>query len=90
MANKRQLKRGINYICSDLFAECVAIATYHKADQANVDTLLKSLLATHSDFIKRVSHPQPGMKPKVYYNHLIDAFVKEVNDFADGLKNIHN
>ena len=42
MANKRDLKRGINYICSELFAECVAASVYNKnSDKDNVDSLLR-------------------------------------------------
>lgn len=90
MANKRDLKRGINYICSELFAECVATSMYgDNVDKANVDTLLKSLLRMHSDYIMRVSHPEPGMKAKKYYKVLINSFNNEVNDIVDAISNLH-
>lgn len=90
MANKRDLKRGINYICSELFAECVATSMYgDNVDKENVDTLLKSLLRMHSDYIMRVSHPEPGMKAKKYYQFLISSFNNEVNDIVDAIRNLH-
>ena len=90
MANKRSLKRGINYICSELFAECVATSIYsNRSDQQNVDTLLKSILRVHSDYIKRISHPEPGMPTRKYYQTLIDSFNNEVNDIVDAIKNLH-
>lgn len=90
MANKRSLKKEINYICSELFAECVATALYsNNSDEANVDSMLKSLMDIHSDYISRVSHPEPGMKPKAYYKTLITRFSNEVNDFVDQISNLH-
>ncbi len=90
MANKRSIKRGINYICSELFAECVALSLYNaRSAKEDVDSLLKSILRTHSDYIKRVSHPEPGMKAKVYYKILIENFNKDVNDLADQIRNQH-
>lgn len=90
MANKRDLKRGINYICSELFAECIATSIYsNNPDKANVDALLKTVLRTHSHYIMRVSHPQPGMKAKAYYQQLISCFNNDVNDIVDQISNMH-
>lgn len=82
--NKRQLKKSINYICSSLFAECVA-ASLHTAENETqtAKALLSSILLTHSDFINRVSHPEPGMRPKTYFKHLIEDFNKEANGIVD-------
>ena len=62
MANKRDLKRTINYITSELFAECVAASLYNgDAKQADVDGILSAIVMLNTDFIKRVSHPEPGV-----------------------------
>lgn len=82
--NKRQLKKSINYVCSSLFAECLAAGLH--TDEKFEDTLkalLSSILLTHSDFINRISHPEPGMKPRAYYRALIDDFNKEANGIVD-------
>ena len=90
MANKRALKRGISYICSELFAEGIATATYsNNSDRANLDTLLKRILKLNSEYITRVSHPEPGMKAKKYYGALIDSFNKEVDEVVDQIGNLH-
>ena len=69
MANKRDLKRTINYITSELFAECVAASLYNgKPEQEDVDGIISVIVMTNTNFIKRVSHPEPGMKQTVYYN----------------------
>lgn len=89
MANKRDLKRSLNYISSTLFAEC--IATYLSTDKENssvVDNTLTCIIKTHSDFIRRVSHPEPGMKPKKFYKILVEDFNKQVGELINHIQEI--
>lgn len=89
MSNKRELKKTINYICSDLFAECVAASLYSgKPEKENVDALLTSILTIHSNYIQHISHPEPGVPAKKYYRDLIDNFNKEVNEVVDHIANL--
>lgn len=84
MAKKRELKQTINYICSELFAEAVATSLYGaSASKASAEELLSTILVTRNDFVKRISHPQPGMAPKAYYKALIDDFNHRVSDIID-------
>jgi len=89
MSNKRELKRQINYICSDLFAECVASSLYadNRPTEEDIDALLTSIMLIHSDFISRVSHPEPGMPAKKYFRALIVDFNKQVNELIDQICN---
>lgn len=88
--NKRELKRMINYICSDLFAECVATTLYEerKATDEDVNALLSSILLTHSDFIKRISHSEPGLPPKKYYKNLVQQFNQQIGELVDQVCNL--
>ena len=89
MANKRDLKRTINYITSELFAETVAASLYNgKPSQEDVDGILSSIVMVNSDFIKRVSHPEPGLKPGTYYQNLIHDFNKQVSEIIDQISNM--
>lgn len=89
MTNKRDLKKTINYICSDLFAECVAASLYgEKTEKENVDALMTSILVIHSSYIRRISHPEPGFPAKKYYQDLIDNFNKEVSEVIDQIANL--
>lgn len=90
MANKRKLKKQINYICSELFAECVAASIYTTREdkEDNLNALLKAVLRMHSDYIMRVSHPEPGMKAKMYYKSLITSFNKDINETVDQIGNM--
>lgn len=90
MASKRNLKREINYICSEMFAECVAWSLYNmNTDDDSVDSLLKSIMAVHSDYIMRVSHPEPGIKPRDYYKALMNSFNKDANSVVDQICNLY-
>ncbi|WP_028896042.1 hypothetical protein [Prevotella sp. HUN102] len=89
MSNKRDLKRTINYICSDLFAEAVAASLYGSNEhQENVDALLSSILIMHANYINRVSHVQPGMKASVYFKDLKNKFNEEVGEIIDQISNL--
>ncbi len=81
MAKKRELKQTINYICSDLFAAGVAASLYGtEKNEDAVNDILSSIIITRNDFVKRISHPQPGMAPRAYYKRLIADFNQQVND----------
>jgi len=90
MTSRKNLKKQVNYICSELFAECIAASLYStKAPQENVDTLLKSILTIHQDFIGRISHVEPGMAPKAYFKSLIEDFNKQVGEIVDQICNMN-
>ena len=89
MSNKRDLKRTINYICGDLFTEGIAASLYgENRDNNNTEAILTAILVMHSNYIRRVSHVQPGMPAKVYFKDLKDKFSKEVNEIVDQLNNL--
>lgn len=89
MSNKRDLKRTINYICGDLFTEGIAASLYgENRDNDNAEAILTAILVMHSNYIRRVSHVQPGMPAKVYFKDLKDKFSKEVNEIIDQLNNL--
>ena len=88
MSNKRNLKRSINVICDELFAECVAASLYGGANEkADVESLLVSVAAMRDDFISRLSHPEPGVPQKEYFRKLISSFTEHVNEMADHINN---
>ncbi|MBP3767819.1 MAG: hypothetical protein J6I31_06040 [Prevotella sp.] len=86
MAKRRILKRSITNICTALFAEGVAASLNNKHPE-NADALLTSIIKMESDFLCRVSHVEPGMKPKAYFNDLISKFNAQVIEIADQINN---
>ena len=83
MANKRQLKKGINFLCGELMAECVAIMHYQKPTaQEDVDNAMTNILKLQDDMLNRVSHPEPGMPAKKYFKKLRDDVVARTTEIV--------
>lgn len=91
MASKRILKKNIKYICSELFAECVASSLYNikKGNSDNCEALLQSILSIHHDYVCRISHPEPGMSPKVYFSDLTHNFNAQISEIIDQIANLN-
>lgn len=86
MANKRSLKHAIKLVCTELFAEAVAASLYGNEPQkekSHADTVLASIVRLESDYIRRISHIEPGMKPKLYFKILRERFANEVDEIVD-------
>jgi hypothetical protein len=89
MANKRSLKRVINLICDELLTECVAASLYgNDTHKDNAEALLFSIVKMQSDFICRVSHPEPGMPANRYFKDLRDKFSAQVGELVDQINNL--
>jgi hypothetical protein len=84
MVNKRTLKRAIHLICDDLFAEAIALSLYGtEAQRESASALLYSIVKIEDDCIRRVSHPEPGIKPQDYFKDLREKFSAQVSDIVD-------
>lgn len=84
MPNKRDLKRTIQTICDDVFAECIAISLYEGGvHEENVESLLTSIIVTRNDFVSRISHPEPGMSQKEFYDKLAHDFAERISEIID-------
>lgn len=84
MANKRSLKRVIHLVCEELFAEGVAVSLYGTETQReSAKSLLYSIIKMEDEFIRRVSHPEPGMKAETYFKDLREKFAAQVSDIVD-------
>ena len=79
MANKRNLKKAINYVASDLFLECIVLKQIKKADAAKADEILADILCLQNEFLARVGHPDSGCVKK-YYRKLNEDFGNEVGN----------
>lgn len=90
MASKRTLKKSINYVCSELFAECVANSLYNmQKNNSDVEAMLHSILTIHSNYVSRVSHPEPGISARAYYTDLTQHFNAEISEVIDQIANMN-
>ena len=89
MANKRELKKRVNYICSDLFSECIAASLYNgNSNEEEVNSILISILMVQRDYVCRISHPEPGMPPKDYFKDLKERLNIQIEEISDNIANI--
>ena len=89
MAKKKELKKTVNYICEELIANCVATSLYNgKPIDDDVNAIFASILHVQTDYISRISHPEPGMPQKKYYKQLVDDFNKQVLELVDQICNL--
>jgi len=84
MMNKRSLKKAINAVRDQLFANAVAVSLYGTDRNAeNDEALIQSILSMREDFVSRISHPEPGMKKQEYYKDLREKFISQAQELAD-------
>ena len=89
MANKRALKHAINGICEELFTECIAASLYGTEKHiGNAEALLESILRMQSDYVARISHPEPGMSKKEYYKNLRAGFTAQASEIIDHINTL--
>ena len=88
MAKRKTLKKNINYICSELFAECVAL-THYKVDikQEDVDNVMVRILLMHDEFVSRISHTEPG-NVKGFYKKLRMDFNAQVSEIISTISQL--
>ena len=86
MANKRTLKRSITLFCEDLLVECVAVSLYGQ-NRDSAEALIFSILKMQDDFIRRISHPEPGMPARVYFKDLREKFTAQAGEIIDQINN---
>ena len=82
--NKRRLKKAINAVSDQLFANAVAVSLYGTNRNAeNDEALIQSILSMREDFVSRISHPEPGMKKQEFYKDLREKFISQAQELAD-------
>ena len=82
---RRLLKKQVNYIAGELFAECVVLTQVVPGiDEKKVDDLMTRILYMQDDFISRISHTQPG-NVKGHYKKSHEDLNKEIQVASDEL-----
>lgn len=89
MAKRRILKKKVNYIIGELFAECLIASKLNKeANNEKIDALFVRILNLQNDYICRISHTEPG-NVKAFYKHLTAGFEAEANSIIDKIDQLH-
>lgn len=98
MANKRELKKKIQYVCGDICADII-LATYlsPEVDRARAEALIVKLAALQDEAIDRVSFhfdkavkdfPTPADYNKARAAYNAKAFANLRNDFSEKVNEV--
>ena len=89
MAKRRILKKRVNYIVGELFAECIVLQyIVPNIDSSKVDALMVNILETQDDFVSRISHTEPG-NVKGFYKAFHRDFQAKVDAIIDEIGKMH-
>ena len=87
MASRKQLKKSIKRITSELMTDCVVLnaCTPNAADK--YQPLMAELLQLHTDYVSRLSHVEKGSE-RLFFKRLHQDFTTSINDLADRIVSI--
>ena len=81
MANRKDLKKAINYIAGELFTECIICSlNLSEEGKQKADKVMTDILNMQNEFISRISHTEPG-NVKGFYKKLRE----DVSPQVDGI-----
>jgi hypothetical protein len=86
MANRKQLKKSINMICGELFADCVALCMCSQGNNEKYSLLMAEVLNLRADFVARISHADK-LRAAFYFKKLREDFTTKVNDLSERIVN---
>lgn len=86
---RRDLKKRINYLCGELFAECITILNYGSKDVStdNVEDVMKNILLMQKDLIERLSHIEPGSE-KIFFKKLKEDMTFKTDEIVEQIKSL--
>lgn len=85
MASRKALKKNVNYIAGELFAECLMNSLYVPGtDKKKADELMGEILKMQDEFISRISHTEPG-NVKGYYKKFHSDFNAKVDSIIEAI-----
>lgn len=80
MAKRRTLKKGINYIAGELFAECLFMSlNLSETGKKKADEIMTDILNMQDEFISRISHTEPG-NVKGFYKKLQEDLNAKIDE----------
>lgn len=85
---RKDLKKHISYLCGELLAECIAAVGYSKKDnRQDVENVMLSILKMQDDWIRRLSHVEPG-STKLFFKKLREDMQKSTDEIVDQIQNL--
>ncbi len=74
MASRKNLKKVIAFIVDDLATEAFFASYDAQGDTEAWVSVFNRIFGLNKEYVARVSHVEPGMPAKKYFNALCDSF----------------
>lgn len=82
---RRELKKSINNLCGELFAECIALNYYENVDKDRLASVMECILMMQADIVSRISHVQPGAG-KTFFKKLREDLITRTKEIIDDIQ----
>ncbi len=93
MANKRLLKKEINYVIDELITDCIVCDAFVSGKKCSeIDKLVGDLFAVKADFLARVNRTDGKDNRKLvkkYYKSVIADFDKKIGEVIAELEKLN-
>ncbi|MBR5893419.1 MAG: hypothetical protein IKZ37_07280 [Bacteroidaceae bacterium] len=88
MASRKNLKKVITYVADQLATQAFFASYESKADAAEWVDVFNSIFALNKEYVERVSHPEPGLPARKYYDTLCMSFNEEAKVILDSINRL--
>mgnify|MGYP003326258473 CR=1 FL=1 len=82
---RKEAKKTINYLCGELYAECLALVNYQNVEKTEIDSVLKNILLMQNDMLSRLSHIEKG-KTKLFFKKFHEDIKANTDEIVDQIK----
>ncbi len=83
MASRKNLKKVIVYIVDELATEAFYLSYGSKAETAEWVDVFNKIFALQNEYVARVSHAEPGLPARKYFDTLCLSFNEEAKALLD-------
>ena len=89
MANKRNLKKDIEYLTYEVIADCFTYIEIHgKKNDSKIQKIIGSTIELRNDLISRANHPDGKDNPKLVKQHYKKLYVDLLNGIDKQFNNL--
>ena len=83
---RREIKKDINSLCGDLFAECVALLQYKEnPNKKDIENVMLTILQMQYDMVSRLSQVEPG-STKLFFKKMREDLIARTEDIVEQIK----
>ena len=88
MASRKNLKKVITYIADQLATQAFFASYESKADEAEWIGVFNRIFVLNKEYVERVSHPEPGLPARKYFDTLCVSFNEDAKSILDDINKL--